>query len=121
MRKLIAAMKASLDGKIERTDGPADWVTAWSDDYGLTPQIDACILGGGMYQLYEPHCTSYQTDPGKPNPITGTLPTPAELMGCICSANAALRAFELQGICGVAQYKVHQKPRRHRRAQESAR
>lgn len=79
MRKLIAAMKASLDGKIERTDGPADWVTAWSDDYGLTPQIDACILGGGMYQLYEPHWTSYQTDPGKPNSITGTLPTPAEL------------------------------------------
>jgi NAD(P)-dependent dehydrogenase (short-subunit alcohol dehydrogenase family) len=53
MRKLIAAMKASLDGKIERTDGPADWVNAWSDDYGLTPQIDACILGGGMYPLYE--------------------------------------------------------------------
>jgi dihydrofolate reductase len=79
MRKLIAAMKASLDGKIERTDGPADWVSAWSDDYGLTPQIDACIMGGAMYELYEPHWTSYQTEPDKPNPITGTLATPAEL------------------------------------------
>ena len=53
MRKLIAAMKASLDGKIERTDGNADWVRAWSDDYGLTPQIDACMLGGGMYPVRE--------------------------------------------------------------------
>ena len=79
MRKLIAAMKASLDGKIERTDGPAAWVNAWSDGYGLTPQIDACILGGGMYPLYEKYWTAIQTEPEKPAWITGTLPTPAEL------------------------------------------
>lgn len=24
-------------------------VDAWSEDYGLTPQIDACVLGGRMY------------------------------------------------------------------------
>jgi hypothetical protein len=46
MRKLIAGMKTSLDGKIEGPDGMADWAQAWSDDYGLTPQIDACVLGG---------------------------------------------------------------------------
>jgi dihydrofolate reductase len=79
MRKLIAAMKTSLDGKVERTDGPADWVSAWSDDYGLTPQIDACILGGGMYPLYEKYWTAIRTEPEKPAWITGTLPTPAEL------------------------------------------
>jgi dihydrofolate reductase len=79
MRKLIAAMKSSLDGKIERTDGPADWISAWSDDYGLTPRIDACILGGGMYPLYEKYWTAIQTEPEKPAWITGTLPTPAEL------------------------------------------
>ena len=79
MRKLIAAMKASLDGKIERTDGPAAWVNAWSDGYGLTPQIDACILGGGMYPLYEKYWTAIQTEPEKPAWITGTLPTSAEL------------------------------------------
>lgn len=45
MRKLIAAMKMSVDGKVT----PADWVAAWSDDYGLTPQIDACIIGGKQY------------------------------------------------------------------------
>jgi dihydrofolate reductase len=79
MRKLIAAMKASLDGKIERTDGPADWVSAWSDDCGLTPQIDTCILGGGMYPSYEKYWTSIQTEPENPAWITGTLPTPSEL------------------------------------------
>jgi dihydrofolate reductase len=79
MRKLIAAMKASLDGKIEKADGPADWVTAWSDDYGLTPQIDACVLGGGMYPGYEKYWTAIQTDPQQPAWITGAPPTPAEL------------------------------------------
>jgi hypothetical protein len=66
MRELIAAMKASLDGKIERTGGPADWVRAWSDDYILTPQIDACILGGGMYPGYEKYWTAIQTEPENP-------------------------------------------------------
>ena len=79
MRRLIAAMKATLDGKIERTEGPAEWVSAWSDDYGLTPAIDACILGGGMYPLYEKYWTSIQTEPEKPAWITGTPPTKAEL------------------------------------------
>jgi hypothetical protein len=43
MRKLIAGMKTSVDGKIEGPDGFADWVDTWTDDYGLTPQIDACL------------------------------------------------------------------------------
>src|SRR4030095_14805589 len=45
MRKLIAGMKISVDGKIEGPEGRADWVAAWSDDYGMMPQIDACLLG----------------------------------------------------------------------------
>jgi dihydrofolate reductase len=79
MRKLIAGMKTSLDGKIEGTDGMADWVHAWSDDYGLTPQIDACLLGGGMYPGYEGYWTGIQNEPEKPAWITGSAPTPAEL------------------------------------------
>ena len=39
MRKLIAAMKISVDEKIEGSEGHADWVEAWSEDYGLTPLI----------------------------------------------------------------------------------
>lgn len=49
MRKMIAAMKMSIDGRVEGSEGYADWVDAWSDDYGLTPEVDACVLGGGMY------------------------------------------------------------------------
>ena len=77
MRKLIAAMKITLDGKM---DGPrsADWVEAWSDDYGLTPQIDACLLGGGMYPGYEYYWTSIQNEPEKPIRVNAAAPTPAE-------------------------------------------
>jgi hypothetical protein len=49
MRKLIDAKKISAEGKLEGLEGTAHWVRAWSDDYGLTPRIDACVLGGGMY------------------------------------------------------------------------
>lgn len=79
MRKLIAGMKVSLDGKIEGPEGTADWVEAWSEDYGLMPQIDACLLGGGMYPGYEGYWTGIQNEPTKPAWITGTAPTPAEL------------------------------------------
>lgn len=45
MRKLIAGMKISVDGYVEGPEGYADWVEGWSR-YGLTPYIDACVLGG---------------------------------------------------------------------------
>ena len=79
MRKLIAGMKSSVDGKIEGAEHFADWVEAWSEDYGLIPQIDACLLGGGMYPGYEQYWTGIQNEPDKPAWITGNAPTPAEL------------------------------------------
>ena len=79
MRKLIAAMKISADGKFEGPEGMADWAETWSEDYGLTPQIDACLLGGAMYPGYEWYWTSIQNEPDKPVWITGAAPTPAEL------------------------------------------
>lgn len=79
MRKLIAGMKISVDGKIEGSVGTADWAEAWSEDYGLTPQIDACLLGAGMYSGYEQYWTSIQNEPEKPVWITGNPPTPAEI------------------------------------------
>src|SRR4029077_7056381 len=78
MRKLIAAMKMSVDGKIEGPEGYADWVEAWSDDYGLMPQIDACVLGGGMYPGYEMYWTAAKNEPKKPH-WAGKAPTPDEL------------------------------------------
>jgi dihydrofolate reductase len=79
MRKLIAGMKISVDGKMEGPEGMADWVKAWSDDYGLTPDIDACVLGGGMYPGYEAYWTGIRNEPDKPAWITGSAPTPAEV------------------------------------------
>ncbi len=80
MRKLIAGMKISVDGKIEGPEGYADWVEAWSEDYGLMPQIDACLLGGGMYPGYEQYWTAIQNnEPDKPLPMTGKLPKPDEV------------------------------------------
>ena len=79
MRKLIAGMKISVDGKMEGPEGTADWVEAWSDDYGVMPRVDACLLGGGMYPGYERYWTAIQQEPDKPVWITGSPPTPAEL------------------------------------------
>lgn len=79
MRKLIAGMKMSADGMIRGPEGSAHWVTAWSDDYGLTPQIDACVLGGGMYPEYEGYWTAIQNEPDKPVWDGGPVPTPDEV------------------------------------------
>jgi dihydrofolate reductase len=79
MRRMIAAMKISIDGKTEGPDGYADWVDAWSEDYGLTPQVDACVLGGRMYPGYEQYWTAIQTAPTEPNPMGAGVPTPAEV------------------------------------------
>ena len=79
MRKLIAAMKVSAEGKVTGPGGYADWVDAWSDDYGLTPTIDACVLGAGMYPGYEQYWTAIQNDPDKPHPLTGKVPTAGEV------------------------------------------
>ena len=79
MRKLIAAMKVSVDGKMEGPEGTADWVEAWSDDYGVIEQADACLLGAGMYPGYEQYWSAIQQEPEKPVWITGNPPTPAEL------------------------------------------
>jgi dihydrofolate reductase len=79
MRKLIAGFKVSLDGKVAGPTGIADWVDAWSEDYDLTPHIDACVLGGGMYPGYEAYWTAVQNAPDRPSPMTGKPPTPGEL------------------------------------------
>jgi dihydrofolate reductase len=78
MRKLIAGMKVSLDGKYEGAEGMADWVDAWSNDFVL-PEIDACILGAGMYTGYEGYWTGIQNEPEKSHWITGKAPTKGEL------------------------------------------
>jgi dihydrofolate reductase len=77
MRKLIAGMKMSLEGKIEAPE-TADWVYAWADDYGLTPQIGACVLGGDMYPGYEQYWTAVQSATATPSWVTGSALAKAE-------------------------------------------
>ncbi len=78
MRKLIAGMRMSLDGKIEGPEGYADWVEEWSDGYDVIPQVDACLLGAGMYSGYEQYWTAIQNEPDKLL-FTGKMPTPEEV------------------------------------------
>jgi hypothetical protein len=79
MRKLIAGMQSSLDGKIEGPEGYADWVEAWSDSYDVISQVDACLLGAGMYPGYEQYWTAIQNGPDEVLPQTGSVPTPGEV------------------------------------------
>ncbi len=79
MRKLIAGFKISLDGKIESTEGYADWVDAWSEDYGLGDEIDTCLLGGAMYPGYEGYWSALAAAPTELHPMTGKYPTAGEV------------------------------------------
>jgi dihydrofolate reductase len=79
MRKLIAGMQCSLDGKIGGADGYADWVAEWSDHYDVVARVDACLLGAHMYAGYEQYWSAIQGAPNEPLPMTGKLPTPEEL------------------------------------------
>jgi dihydrofolate reductase len=72
-------MKTSVDGKIEGAEGYADWVEAWSEDYDLTSRVDACLLGGRMYPGYEQYWTRIQGEPDELHPMSGRVPTPAEV------------------------------------------
>ena len=79
MRKLVAGVKISVDGRIGNPDGYADWVHAWSEDYDLTERIDACVLGGRMYPGYEQYWIAIRNAPDQPLPMTGRMATAAEL------------------------------------------
>jgi dihydrofolate reductase len=79
MRKLIAAFRVSLDGFVEGPNGEVDWVDAWDDTFDLMPQIDAMVLGGGMYPGYEEYWSAVHADPQSVLPNTGKPATPGEV------------------------------------------
>lgn len=78
MRKIIAALQVSVDGFIEGTKGELDWVTSWEDEFDLGLEIDACILGGGMYSGYEQYWTSILANPDGILEFTGRPATKGE-------------------------------------------
>src|ERR1041384_2628163 len=79
MRRLIAAMKLSLDGKYADAEGYPDWVQAWSDDYEVSANADACLLGGDMYGGYQAFWTAVQAGAGETLPGVGRPPTAGEV------------------------------------------
>ena len=79
MRKIIAALITSLDGLIEGPNGELDWVDSWEDPFDLLPQIDTCILGGGMYPGYEQYWGAILANPGSILPFTGKVATKGEV------------------------------------------
>jgi dihydrofolate reductase len=54
MRKIIAALRVSVDGFIEGPNGELDWAKAnddetWNDVFEMLASVDTCILGRVMY------------------------------------------------------------------------
>jgi dihydrofolate reductase len=62
-REFIAAMQVTLDGYILGPEGESDWVDSWADGLGLLPEVDAFVLGGGMFPDYEQFWTTILDDP----------------------------------------------------------
>lgn len=79
MRKVVAGMQMTIDGMIDGPTGYADWVDSWSDTFDLLPEIDACVLGSGMYSGYEHYWSAIKADPHRPLELTGNLPTSEEV------------------------------------------
>ncbi|MGE0279697.1 MAG: dihydrofolate reductase family protein [Rhizobiaceae bacterium] len=78
MRKIIAALQTSLDGRIEGPNGELDWIEGWDDGFGVMDEIDTCILGGGMYPGYEQYWTSILSNPDGVLEFTGRPATDGE-------------------------------------------
>src|SRR5215216_2285964 len=78
MRRIISAMQIPVDGFIEDPEVKQDWVDNWEDDYGLTDQVDLCILGSAMYAGYEEYWTAAR-NPKKKLPFSDRLPTKKEV------------------------------------------
>lgn len=79
MRKIIAALQVSVDGYIEGPDGALDWISTWEDPFDLSHQIDACILGAGMYPGYEQYWRAILANPEGILPFTGRVASPGEV------------------------------------------
>jgi dihydrofolate reductase len=78
-RPFIAAMQVTLDGYILGPEGESDWVDSWADGLGLLPEVDAFILGGGMFPGYEQFWTMMLDDPAAVADWLAREPYPREL------------------------------------------
>ena len=79
MRKIIAALRVSVDGFIEGPNGELDWVETWEDPFDFLPQIDTFILGRGMYPGYEQYWRAILANPEGILPFTGKVASKGEI------------------------------------------
>lgn len=78
-RMMIAAVQMSLDGYMQGPNGEVDWVDDWSDALEMVPEVDAAVLGGGMYPGYEQLWGSVAADPQSGTPMLGRAPSEGEV------------------------------------------
>jgi hypothetical protein len=119
MRRLIAGMKISLDGKTEGPEGMADWVGAWSEDYGLTPKSTR-LLGAGVSRL-RGVLVGIQSEPDKPAWMPATRRRRRARLGSLRRADPALRALSLPDLGSLATDEFPEAARRRRGSQGEAR
>ena len=78
-RPFIAAMQVTLDGYILGPDGESDWVDSWADGLALLPEVDAFVLGGGMFGDYEQFWATVLDDPATVSDWLGRDPYAREV------------------------------------------
>jgi dihydrofolate reductase len=78
-RTLIAAMQVTLDGYILGSEGEVDWVDSWADGLELLPEVDAFVLGGGMFPDYEQFWGAILDDPATVSEWLGRAPYAREV------------------------------------------
>jgi dihydrofolate reductase len=78
-RPFIAAMQVTLDSYILGPDGESDWVDSWADGLELLPEVDAFVLGGGMFPGYEQFWAAVLDDPASVSEWLGRDPYSREV------------------------------------------
>jgi dihydrofolate reductase len=78
-RDFIAALQISLDGNIQGANGEIDWVDSWNDALDLISDVDAAVLGGGMYPGYEQLWGLIAADPHSAATMLGREATDGEV------------------------------------------
>ena len=78
-RTMIAAAQVSLDGYMQGANGEVDWVDSWSEALDMLADVDACVVGGGMYPGYEQLWGSIAVDPQSGTAMLGRLPSDREV------------------------------------------
>jgi riboflavin biosynthesis pyrimidine reductase len=78
-KNLIAVLQMTLDGRILDAEGGSDWVDSWADGLDLLPDVDAFVLGAGMFSGYEQFWTAVREEPAAAAEMLGRDPYPREV------------------------------------------